>query len=194
MKIGFRELIFLAVLLAVPVMSLFYVFQPRNAEIEQAMQEIEDKRGRLATLAELTAQIDDLELVIIEGRESIKLVVEKLPSEKAVDEILQQVWHIADGNALAVRSVKSEKTVPAAEYMELPLRMSLEGEFDGFYRFLLELEALPRITRMHELKIRRVMPTRSAAPTEIRPGTMRADFILSIYYEPESQRGGQSTH
>jgi len=193
MKIGFRELIFLAVLLAVPVMSLFYVFQPRNAEIEQALVEIDTKRGRLASLAELTAQIDDLELMIIEGRESIKLVVEKLPTEKAVEEILQQVWHIADGNGLSVRSVKSERTIPAAEYMELPLRMSLEGEFDGFYRFLLELEALPRITRMHELKIRRTAMPRSGSAAEVAPGTMRADFILSIYYEPENQRSGQAT-
>jgi type IV pilus assembly protein PilO len=193
MKIGFRELIFLAVLLAVPVMSLFYVFQPRNAEIEQALVEIDTKRGRLASLAELTAQIDDLELMIIEGRELIKLVVEKLPTEKAVEEILQQVWHIADGNGLSVRSVKSERTIPAAEYMELPLRMSLEGEFDGFYRFLLELEALPRITRMHELKIRRTAMPRSGSAAEVAPGTMRADFILSIYYEPENQRSGQAT-
>ncbi|MBX3373264.1 MAG: type 4a pilus biogenesis protein PilO [Phycisphaeraceae bacterium] len=192
MRFGFRELIFFAVLLAVPVMSLFYVFKPRNGEIESALREIDVKRGRLANLAEITSKIDDLELMIMEGRESIKLVVEKLPSEKAVDDILKQVWQIADGNMLAVKSIKSEKTVPAAEYMELPLRMSLEGEFDGFYRFLLELEALSRITRIHELKIRRMVPQRTGHNAEFRPGTMRADFILSIYYEPESQSTSRS--
>ena len=41
MRFGFRELIFLVVLLAVPVASWWYVFKPRNTEIAQARMEIE---------------------------------------------------------------------------------------------------------------------------------------------------------
>ncbi|MCH8244120.1 MAG: hypothetical protein IH897_16140, partial [Planctomycetes bacterium] len=45
MRFGIRELIFLVVLLAVPVASWWYVFKPRNAEIQQAHREIEVKQG-----------------------------------------------------------------------------------------------------------------------------------------------------
>ena len=38
MRFGIRELIFLVVLLAVPVASWWYVFNPRNAEIQQALR------------------------------------------------------------------------------------------------------------------------------------------------------------
>jgi type IV pilus assembly protein PilO len=71
--------------------------------------------------------------------------------------------------------------VPAALYLELPLKIIMEGEFDGYYQFLLELENLPRITRVHQLKLERetVGPGAEALP----PGSMKAEFTLSIYFE-----------
>ena len=50
MRIGLRELIFFAVLLAVPVASFFYVFKPRNDQINQAKAEI--AKGNKAYTAE----------------------------------------------------------------------------------------------------------------------------------------------
>ena len=50
MRFGFREFIFLIVLLAVPAVSLFYVFQPRNREIRQALAEMQVKQTRLDRL------------------------------------------------------------------------------------------------------------------------------------------------
>ena len=182
MRFGFREIIFLIVLLAVPAVSLFYVFQPRNKDIQQALVEIQVKQARLDRLAEVTRKIDDIGLAIEEGRESIELIEAKLPSEQDVEGILDEVWQITASNRLTVKSVKTNKAVPAAKYRELPLEMIVEGQFDGFYEFLLELENLPRITRIHELKLERASASRSREETP--NGLMRADFTLSIYFEP----------
>ncbi len=180
MRFGFREIIFLIVLLAVPAVSLFYVFQPRNNDIKQALEEIQVKRARLDRLAQVTEKIDDIGLAIEQGRESIAMIEAKLPSEQDVEGILDEVWQITAGNRLTVKSVKTNKTVPAAKYRELPLELIVEGKFDGFYEFLLELENLPRITRIHQLKIQRAT-SRSQDDPE---GIMKAEFTLSIYFEP----------
>ena len=92
------------------------------------------------------------------------------------------MWQLAAAARLAVKSVKSEAAVPAAGYMEQPLKVQMEGHFDGFYEFLLALENLPRITRIHQLKLERKVANRS----EEAAGGMRADFTLSIYFEPTS--------
>jgi hypothetical protein len=63
--------------------------------------------------------------------------------------------------------------------------MVLEGQFDGFYQFLLELENLPRITRVHKMKLQRA-GTRGAPSRELPSGAMRAEFTLSIYFKPSS--------
>ena len=150
--------------------------------INQAKTEIQLKQSRLDRLAALTDRLDDLGLAIANGRESIKLIEQKLPDQKGVDEILEKVWQIAKRNHQKVKSVKSKKMLPAALYMELPLDMEMEGDFDGFYQFLLELENLPRITRIHSLKLERLV-LKSTTGEEIRPGMAKAKFTLSIYFE-----------
>ena len=182
MQFGSREVIFLIVLLVVPVASYFYVFKPRNHEIRQAQVEVENKQAKLDNLREVTEKIDDIGLAIDQGRAAIQLVEAKLPSARDVEVILEDVWELAASSRLSVKSIKSEKSVPAAGYMEQPLRISMEGQFDGFYTFLLALESLPRITRVHEMKLERKSAGRSGKDDDP-SGVMKADFVLSIYFE-----------
>ena len=123
MRLGIREFIFFVVLLAVPVASFFYVFKPRNVQIAQARSEIALKQSRLDTLAAVAAKIDDIGLEIEKGRESVQMIEAKLPNAQDVEGILEQVWQIAKRNKLTVKSVKSDKSVPAAMYMEQPLKV-----------------------------------------------------------------------
>jgi type IV pilus assembly protein PilO len=186
MKFGLREFFFFIVLLAVPVASYFYVFKPRNDEIHRANEEIATKQTRLDTLAAVAAKIDDIGLEIERGRESVLMIEAKLPTAQDVEGILEQVWQTARRNALNLVSVKSEKPVPAALYMEQPLKVVMEGQFDGFYQFLLELENLPRITRIHQMKVERAKPAIGDKENTQPPGAMKAEFILSIYFEPQN--------
>jgi type IV pilus assembly protein PilO len=193
MRLGIREIIFFIVLLAVPAASFVYVFKPRGDEIQEAKNEIEVKQARLDKLEAMTSQIDDIGLAIERGRESIRDVELKLPSRQMVEDILDGVWQLAKGNSLEVKSIKTEPEVPAAAYMELPLRMVLEGQFDGFYQFLLELENLPRITRLHQLQIDRISASSNPHYEGMRPGSMKAEFTLSIYFEDKSKTPTESS-
>ena len=183
MRFGPREVVFFIVLLVVPVASYFYVFQPRNAEIKQAQTEVENKQAKLDKLREVSEKIDDIGLAIDQGRAAIQLVETKLPSARDVEVILEDVWELAAASRLNVKSIKSKKPVPAAGYMEQPLSIVMEGQFEGFYEFLLALESLPRITRIHEMNLDRQGGGRRG-DDEQRSGVMKADFVLSIYFEP----------
>jgi Tfp pilus assembly protein PilO len=191
MRFGFREFIFFLVLLAVPVASYFYVFKPRNLEIERANNEIATKQARLDTLEAVTSKIQDIGLEIERGRESVEMVEAKLPSAQDVEGILEQAWQIARRNALTLVSLKSEKSVPTALYMEQPLKVVMEGQFDGFYQFLLELENLPRITRIFQMKVEKAGAGTKVGPQpeDLPPGSMRAEFTLSIYFEQQPSSG-----
>ena len=61
MRIGIREIVLLAVLLALPLLSWWLVFRPQNNEIAQAKREIEHKRQMLDKLKETTARTQDLQ-------------------------------------------------------------------------------------------------------------------------------------
>jgi hypothetical protein len=52
--------------------------------------------------------------------------------------------------------------------------MELNGNFNSYYSFLLELEKLDRITKIRELKLRK-MPKSD--------GFAEADFVVSIFFQ-----------
>ena len=191
MRFGLRELIFLVVLLAVPVASWWYVFRPRNNEIAQARMEIEIKQTKLDKLREVAKRIDDIGLAIEQGREAVELIEAKLPNRDQVEDILEKVWQLAKRNHLNLKSVKSEKPVPATLYMEQPLRVSMTGRFDGFYQFLLEMENLSRITRVPRMKLERITETGGLNDAKFDTGLMRAEFTLSIYFEQPTDMHGE---
>ena len=61
-------------------------------------------------------------------------------------------------------------------YIEQPLKMQLAGDFNAFYAFLLEVERLPRIMKMRELKLKKHLR---------QEGQITADFIVSIFFQNE---------
>ncbi|MBL8747178.1 MAG: type 4a pilus biogenesis protein PilO [Phycisphaerae bacterium] len=175
MSIGFRELLFLIVLIAMPVSSYWFVFRPQNTDIEAARKEIEHKEQMLEKLAKATARNDDLKKINEEIAAGISTVESRLPDNKEVDVILGQVSTVARSSRLALPKVRSANPVPSAKYMEQPLEMLVTGDFDDFYRFLTKVEELDRITRVPDMKIKKINDV---------DGAIEATFTLSIYFEP----------
>jgi len=178
MRVGLREIVFMIVLLAVPVASYFYVFKPRNEEIRQAEKEVEEKREKLQQLREIEKTIDDINRMIDEGKKQIDLIEAKLPSARDVDVVLRDITQLARKTRLKVNKFKTERQIPAASYMEQPITVNIEGEFEGFYDFLREVEALPRITRVHTLTLKRAQGREARSKAQ-----MTATFTLSVYFQ-----------
>lgn len=201
MRFGLREIVFIIILLAVPIAAAFYLFKPRNDQIQKIQAENETKQAKLLELADVRQRVDDIKLEIEKGRNAIELIEAKLPAQRDVESILQDVWQAAERNRLDLKSVKTEEPEPAANYMELPLKVVMTGSFNGFYQFLLELEALPRITRIQDLDLRRAgfnegkqrsrRRGRATADLDVDPGSTIAEYTLSIYFERQDDRPAQ---
>lgn len=179
MRFGIRELLFIVLLLALPALAWWLVFEPANEQIELAREEITAKQEKLDQLELATEQLDDLGKEIDRLSEAVDLFEDKLPAQKEVEVVLKDVWQLAARHDLKPSSVRTDRPVRSSRYSELPLRMVIQGDFDGFYSFLLDLEQLSRITRIPNMKL-----TRRSREGE---GQMEAVFTLSIFFEP---RGG----
>lgn len=183
-RIGARELLFLGVLASVPIAGYLFVFKPRNSQIATARGEIAAKETQLASLRTVTARIANIDEEIVRWEEALRRLDERLPGEEGVDGILGQITELAQSHRLTVASVKGERAIPAAEYMELPLRAVVTGTFEGFHRFLADLEALPRITRIHRMNLVRGDFDPSKRKGDGAEGPLKAEFTLSIYFDP----------
>ncbi len=178
MRFGAREIILFLSVLMLPVLSYFMVFQPQSAKIEQAKSDIDHKREVLDSLRAETKRNESL----AKANEVIKMRIDEmeslLPSNREIDQIVRQVSGLAIESGLTPPSLKSLKPIAAARFREQPLEMSTSGSFEGFYEFLLEVEKLPRITRIVDM----VVKDSNDEGIEI-----EVDFTLSIYFSVDEQ-------
>jgi type IV pilus assembly protein PilO len=181
MKFGIREIIFVALMVALLGGTYVFVFSKTNAKRESLNADIASMQKRLADLHAATAGIEDMNAKIDELSHAIDFFEKKLPKEKDVGDMLPQFWDMAKTNSLQSKSVKPDKPEVGPSYCELPIQMSLSGDFNGFYSFLLQLEKLPRITRITQMNLQKIND---------RDGEMQAKITLSIFFEPDT--GGSS--
>lgn len=178
MRFGLRELVFLLVLLAMPAVSYFAVFKEQNNKQQEARLEIQAKRAKLADLEKATRQFIDLDEEINRLQTAIKDIEQKLPSDRETYVVVNRVADLARSHNLKVEEIKPDKVVAAGPYAsELPIQLEIKGGFDGFYRFMLEVERLPRITQMPLMTLKR------SDKKDDPEGTMTASVTLSIFFE-----------
>lgn len=178
MKLGIRGLLIMLIVVGMPVASYFLVFKPQNTAIQAARKEVEHKAVLLAKLKEETARNADLAKTNEELHKTVKSIESRLPSGKEIDGLVRQVSDLAVASGLAPPAMKSAKPVPAALYMEQPIEMEVQGSFVGFFTFIAQVEKLPRITRIHDMKITGL----SRDDIEL-----KAEFTLSIYFQDDRQ-------
>ncbi|CAG0997443.1 hypothetical protein PHYC_02654 [Phycisphaerales bacterium] len=178
MNLGVRTACVLMVVVGLPVSSYFLVFKPTNAKLNQDRAECEQKEKYLTKLSEIGERDADLAKANDEIKRSVTLIEQRLPSGKEIDGLVRRVSDLAVAAGLEPPAIKSAKPVPSGIYMEQPLEMEVSGSFVGFFTFLAQVEKLPRITRIHDLKI----TGQSKDSTEL-----KAEFTLSIYFQDEKQ-------
>jgi len=133
-----------------------------------------------------TAVIGDLQKEINALTGAIQVFQSKLPSDKEIDKVLQELWETANANQLTTKSVRTLPRSPdnmlgGGQHAEQPIRMQIEGDFKGFYGFLQAVENQPRIMRVRNMNLAR---------TNKNDGTIQASLDMSIFFEhSESSRG-----
>ena len=188
MRFGIRQIIFLTLLLAMPVATYLFVFKPRNDQIATLREENVRKQAKLRQLEAVTRNIEDLGHEIDKLAVAIELYEQKLPAAREVEQMLSQVWQLAARHSLTPKSIRTDKPIISAQYAELPIKMVIIGDFDGFYGFLIDLERLRRVTRTPKMKLVKL---------HTQEGQMQADMLLSIFYESNqasSRKRVQAVH
>jgi len=177
MRFGPREIIFLLVLIAMPALAYFLVFQPRSVRISQARAEIQSKQERLSVLNSDTGEYASLSEETEQLRQLVEKSRQRLPDAAQVDAIIHDIDEKVRLYKLKTESVRRMDDLVTPHWGETRMSVVMTGNFMDFYGFLRDMENMQRITKVSKLKIERTMT--SGAPE----GQMKAEFLLSIFYE-----------
>jgi Tfp pilus assembly protein PilO len=184
MKLGLRELIFIAVMLGLLGSSYFLVFTKANEKRKALESEIDRKQKALADLGQAQVGIEDVKKKIDELQAAIKFFEGKLPEHGQMDVVLGSVTKLAKENGLEQRTFKSGKQQQAANYSEQQIEMTLAGAFEGFYVYLQQLERFERLIRVTKMDLTKMNE---------KDGSMEAKITLSIFFEPDAGGGSTAT-
>ena len=179
MKMPWKEMLFVILLIGMPLGAYFWVFRPANEKLEAQRADIATKTRKLEDLRRALNRIDDLNKEVAQLREAVRFFEDKLPQEHEIHKVLAQISTIAKSQHLETRLFETEDPKPFARYSELPIKVEMYGDFDDYYQFLLDLEQMPRITRIKEMQLK-------SKPAD---GVVAAEFVLSVFFEPAGHSG-----
>jgi Tfp pilus assembly protein PilO len=177
MKLGLRELIFIAVMLGLLGSSYFLVFTKANEKRKDLETEIDRKQKALADVGQAQVGIDNVKKRMDQLQEAVDFFEKRLPPHGQMDMVLSSVTKLAKENGLEQRTFKSGKQQQAANYTEQQIEMSLAGAFEGFYVYLQQLERFERLVRVTKMDLTKMNE---------KDGSMEAKLTLSIFFEPDA--------
>jgi type IV pilus assembly protein PilO len=177
MTSSLRKIIFFVLLVGVSAAGYQYMIKPANKDLAEAKGKLETKLAQLVKFEEAASAADDLAKQLEKLQEAIEFFESKLPPTSQIHEVLEQVTVIAQKEGLKPKTIRTLSRKDNSGYVEQPLKMQLEGNFSSFYSFLLELEKLPRIMKIRELKLEK------HSKDDDDEGQISADFIVSIFFQ-----------
>jgi type IV pilus assembly protein PilO len=169
-----RKIVFFVLLLGVAYIAYQYMIKPANRNLAEKKIQIEKKLAKLAEFEKATAAAESLSKQLEQLQESIEFFESKLPPKSEIDKVLHDVTLIVQKQNLRSKRILRLKEKDNSGYIEQPLKMELEGNFNSFYSFLLELEKLPRIMKIRDLELEKQTDDE---------GQISADFIVSIFFQ-----------
>jgi type IV pilus assembly protein PilO len=168
-----RKIVFFILLIGLSYVAYAYMIKPANQSLNEQKATVEQKRAKLRELDEAMAARNDLQAQLVELEDAIRFFESKLPPTSEVDTVLKDVTVIARKHGLASKKISTKKRNTNNGYVEQPLEMELDGGFNSYYSFLLELEKLDRITKIRQLSLKKKSRDE---------GQTNAKFVMSIFF------------
>lgn len=174
MKNALQQIVLFILILGLAVVGYQFMIRPVNRHLAEQKERVKAKVSKLAEFEDATKVAEGLNKQLEQLQEAIDFFESKLPPTSQIHKVLEQVTVIAQKQGLKPKTIKTLATKDNSGYVEQPMKMELEGDFTSFYAFLLELEKLPRIIKIRELKL---------AKQTTDEGQIDANFIVSIFFQ-----------
>ena len=177
MASNLRKVVFFVLLLGVAYVAYHFMIKPANKHLAQQKARVQSKLAKLNEIERATTAADSLSKQLEELQEAVQFFESKLPPKSEIHKVLEQVTIIAQKQGLKPKTIRTLNKKNNSGYIEQPLKMELEGNFNSFYSFLLELEKLPRIMKIRELALKKLTDEE---------GQIATDFVVSIFFQNET--------
>ncbi len=131
----------------------YFIIKDKQAQLKtleqkeaQLKQEFETKQAKAVNLEAYKEQLAEMRVMF-------SSMLEQLPKKSEVPELLVDVTRTGLINGLEFELFQPQGERPVDFYAELPIQMTVTGNYHQFGEFVSGLSALPRIVTMHDFSI-----------------------------------------
>jgi type IV pilus assembly protein PilO len=150
----------------------YFLLKDKQIELEsleqkevQLKQTFETKQAKAVNLEAYKQQLAEMKVMFAS-------MLEQLPKKSEVPELLVDVTRTGLINGLEFELFQPQGERPIDFYAELPIQMTVTGNYHQFGEFVSGLASLPRIVTLHDLKL---------GPLDVSNGKMTMNVTAKTY-------------
>lgn len=177
MKGNLRKIIFFVMIVGMTYIAFQYMIKPAKKRLSDQNFKVQAKIEKLAKIEQLAVTAQNLNEQLGQLQNAIDFFESKLPPKSQIHKVLENVTLIVQKQGLEPKTIRTLPNKDNSGYIEQPLKMQFDGDFNAFYAFLLELEKLPRIMKISQLELKKI---------DNLEGHVAADFVVSIFFQNKS--------
>lgn len=156
MKLSRNAKIFILILFLIifAYVNYAFIYQPRNARIQQLDQQISTLQTKIAEGRRIAARLDDLKREYQELNERLKFIEVLLPEEKEIPDFLVLLEDTMDEFNIDFTNFTPQNLTQEKDmiYARLPINMTFTASYFEVIEFLDRLENFPRIVDVKDLR------------------------------------------
>lgn len=132
-----------------------YWFHIKNlqATLTDVTAEEDNLRNELETKAVLAANLEAYRQQLVDMQESFGALLRQLPGETEVPGLVDDITVQGIGSGLEFSNIRLESEVRQEFYIELPINISVVGDYHDFGAFVSGVASLSRIVTLHDFSI-----------------------------------------
>lgn len=124
--------------------------------LESVRKEETGLRQEFETKQSQAANLEAYKLQLVEVKNIFNKLLRKLPSESEVPGLLEDISKLGVTNGLEFRLFDPQDEIEHEFYVELPIQMSVHGDYRQLGSFISDISSLDRIVTVHQVLIKPV--------------------------------------
>ncbi|WP_193165818.1 type IV pilus inner membrane component PilO [Microbulbifer hainanensis] len=148
------RIVLLVVIAAVLMAGGYYLFiKDRYQQLEFAANKENELFTQFEKKSFEAANLDAYREQLAEMEETFGALLKQLPKDTEVPGLLDDIDEYGRGSGLTIKKVQLEDEQVGEFYVELPIRIEVQGGYHEFGAFISGIAGMPRIVTLHDFNI-----------------------------------------
>lgn len=145
--------ILLLIVILINVAAYFLFWEEEITNHDNKAAEETQLQEKYKELKQKAVNLDAYKLQLKEIRQSLSELLKQLPKRSEMDALLTDINQAGVGQGLVFVEFKPQAETKTNEMAELPINLSMKGNYHSFARFANDIAKLPRIVNLNNIQM-----------------------------------------